>query len=334
MPLKNRLYRVVNSLKPLLFILAITGYMHPAFATELKINPDEVRGPDACGECHKKSVEIWKATPHATTFQNLPRSEKAKEIAKAMGIRRIKNESDCLSCHFTSADVDGKIKPIAGITCESCHGAGKNWIDVHSDFGGKGITAENEDPDHRKTRYETSVAAGFIRPADLYKVAENCYQCHTVPNEKLVNVGGHPAGSKFELVAWSQGDIRHNIWHTKENEVAPMPRQRLMYILGQTLDLEFALRGVAKATEKANYAVAMAKRAKIAEKRIEKIAELVDIPEIGQILSIAGAAKLKLNNEEQLLAAANEVKKEALKLATNYDGGNLQAIDALLPQLK
>ena len=65
-----------------------------------------------------------------------------------------------------------------------------------------------------------------------------------------------------------------------------------MYILGQTLDLEFALRGVAKATEKANYAVAMAKRAKIAEKRIEKIAELVDIPEIGQILAIAGAAKL------------------------------------------
>ena len=70
------------------------------------------------------------------------------------------------------------------------------------------------------------------------------------------------------------------------------------------------------------------------QKRIEKIAELVDIPEIGQILAIAGAAKLKLNNEEQLLAAANEVKKEALKLATNYDGGNLQAIDALLPQLK
>ena len=334
MPLKNKLHRAVNPLKPLLIILTITGYMHPAFATELKINPEEVRGPDACGECHKKSVEIWKATPHATTFQNLPRSEKAKEIAKAMGIRRIKNESDCLSCHFTSADVDGKIKPIAGITCESCHGAGKNWIDVHSDFGGKGITAENEDPDHRKTRYETSVAAGFIRPADLYKVAENCYQCHTVPNEKLVNVGGHPAGSKFELVAWSQGNIRHNIWHTKENEIAPMPRQRLMYILGQTLDLEFALRGVAKATEKANYAVAMAKRAKIAEKRIEKIAELVDIPEIGQILAIASAAKLKLNNEEQLLAAANEVKREALKLAANYDGGSLQAIDALLPQLK
>ena len=77
MPLKNKLYRAVNPLKPLLLILTITGYMHPASATELKINPEEVRGPDACGECHKKSVEIWKATPHATTFQNLPRSEKA-----------------------------------------------------------------------------------------------------------------------------------------------------------------------------------------------------------------------------------------------------------------
>lgn len=334
MSLENKMNLVTNSFRAVLFIMVYLGYIQSTNSNELKRDPSEIRGPDACGECHKKSVEIWKTTHHATTFQNLPRSDRAKEIAKAMGIRRIKNESDCLSCHFTSAEADEKVKPIAGITCESCHGAGKNWIDVHSDFGGKGVTAENEDPDHKTVRYETSVAAGFIRPTDLYKVAENCYQCHTVPNEKLVNVGGHPAGSKFELVAWSQGEVRHNVWYTTDNNLTSINRQRLMYIVGQALDLEFALRGVAKATEKAKYAVAMAKRAKIAEKRIEKIAGLVDIPEIQKILAIAGEAKLKLNNEEKLLLAATAVKEEASKLANNYDGGAFQNIDPLLPTLE
>ena len=334
MPLTSRMYLVANFFTVCLFVLVAQSYMQPALSDDLKRDPAEIRGPDACGECHKNSVELWKNTHHATTFQSLPRSDKAKEIAKAMGIRRIKNESDCLSCHFTSAEVDGKVKPIAGITCESCHGAGKNWIDVHSDFGGKGVTAENEDPDHKKTRNETSVAAGFIRPANLYKVAENCYQCHTVPNEKLVNVGGHPAGSKFELVAWTQGEVRHNVWYTKDNNFTSANRQRLMYVVGQVLDLEFALRGVAKATEKAKYAVAMAKRAKIAEKRIQKITELVDIPELKEILAIASAAKLKLNNEEQLLDAANAVKEQAVKLATTHDGGTFQDLDPLLPKLE
>ena len=250
-----------------------------------------------------------------------------------MGIRRIKSASDCLTCHFTSTAVDGEAKPIAGITCESCHGAGKNWIDVHSDFGGKGVTAETEEPAHRTMRYETSVAEGLIRPARLYAVAQNCYTCHTVPNEKLVNVGGHPAGSKFELVKWSQGEIRHNVWYSKENNAAPIERQRMMYVVGQALDLEFALRGVAKATEKADYAVAMAKRAKIAEKRITKISEAVDAPEIKAILAIAADAKLKLNNEEQLTAAANAVAAEAIKFADGYDGSQFSGIDALLPKL-
>ncbi len=302
-------------------------------AQDLRLNPELVKGPDACGECHKSSISVWKETHHATTFKNLPRSEKAKEIAKAMGIRRIKNESDCLGCHFTSAIIDGKTKPIAGITCESCHGAGEGWIDVHSDFGGKGVTAENEDPSHKVTRYEQSEAAGLIRPSQLYSVAQNCYTCHTVPNEKLVNVGGHPAGSKFELASWINGEIRHNVWYSAENNSSSIERQRMMYIVGQALDLEHALRGVAKATEKAKYAVSMAKRAKAAEKRLGQIAETVNLPEINSILLIAEGVKLKLNNEEQLTKAADGISSEAIKLSNNYDGSQLAELDALLPKI-
>jgi len=77
----------------------------------------------------------------------------------------------------------------------------------------------------------------------------------------------------------------------------------------------------------------MAKRAKIAEKRIKKIAEAVDAPEIQAILAIAADAKLKLNNEEQLTAAANAVAVEAMKLADGYDGSQFAGLDALLPKL-
>jgi len=314
----------------LIFGLA-TVTMNVASAQELRLEPAKVKGPDACGECHKESVLKWKLTRHSKTFKELPRKKSAKTIAKKMGLRRIKAGSDCLTCHFTSAEVKGKVKPIAGITCESCHGAGRDWINVHSDFGGKGVTAQTEKPDHKKVRYEKSESTGMIRPRRLYSVAANCYGCHTVPNEKLVNVGEHPAGSKFELVSWSQGEVRHNVWYSKKNNGASANRKRMMYIVGKVLDLEFALRGVAKATKKAKYAVAMARRAAAAKKDVGKIAGAVSAPEIKEILAAASKARLKLNNAAELTAAADKISAAAKKFAGSHDGSNFAAIDSMIP---
>ena len=303
----------------------------PASAQQLKLDPAKVMGPDACGECHKTSAAAWKETTHAKTFKSLPRSEDAKKIAKNLGLKRIKAESDCLSCHFTSVEKDGKAKPIAGIVCESCHGAARDWVKLHSDYGGKDVTREKEDPAHKKERYAKSEAAGMIRPVRLYDVASNCFGCHTVPNEKLVNVGGHAAGSKFELVAWTHGEVRHNVWYTKENNESPAPRKRLMYVVGLMLDFEHGLRGVAKATEKAKYAKAMARRASRAKKALAKVAEATQAPEIAEILAIAKDAKLKLNNEAALTAAADKVAAAARRFVESHDGRQLAAVDPLVP---
>ena len=305
-----------------------------AKAQQLHLDPTKVMGPDACGECHKSSIEAWKGSHHFSTFKTLPRQKEARTIADKMGLKRIKAASDCLSCHFTSAIVKGKAKPIAGITCESCHGAGRDWIKVHSDFGGKDVKAENESPAHKTERYAKSEAAGMIRPSKLYKVAQNCYSCHTVPNEKLVNKGGHAAGSKFELVAWSQGEVRHNVWYSKKNRVAAIERQRMMYLIGRALDLEYSLRGVAKATKKADYADKMAKRAKKARKRITAIAKLIDAPELMAMYKAAKAAKLKLKNEAKLTAAADAVARHAQAMADKYDGSTFGGLDAVLPSAK
>ena len=323
--------RLAGALGACALALAFAAAPHEASSQELRLDPANVVGPDACGECHKSSVTSWTLTHHATTFRNLPRSDKAKEITGNLGIKRIKAESDCLTCHFTSAMDGDRVKPIAGISCESCHGAGKGWIDVHSDYGGKDVTRESETAAHRDQRFADSEAAGMIRPTRLYDVAANCYGCHTVPNERLVNVGGHAAGSRFELVAWTQGELRHNVWYSKENDEASAERKRMMYVVGRALDLEFGLRGVARATEKADYAVAMAKRAKRAIKRLEQIAEVVSIAEVDEILAAAGAAKLKLNNEAALTEAADAVSAAARRLAEAYDGSTFAALDPLIP---
>lgn len=303
----------------------------PGSAQELRLDPAKVKGPAACGECHKVEAAIWKETHHSTTFRELPRSDKAREIADKLGLKRIMAESDCLTCHFTSQTEDGDVKPTAGISCESCHGAGADWIKVHADYGGEDVTREQEAPDHKEQRYAQSEAAGMIRPLHLYDVAANCYSCHTVPNENLVNAGGHPAGSKFSLVAWSQGEVRHNVFYSKENDEASAERKRMMYIVGEALDLEYALRGVAKATVKDNYAVEMAKRAKRAELALKKIAESVSTPEIEQMLAAAEAANLRLNNEAELTAAAEKVAAAARAFADGYDGSDFAGVDPLIP---
>ena len=322
---------LIASAQLILGVVVVYAIQGPAHAQELRLDPAKVAGPDACGECHKSSVNSWKLTKHSTSFKTLPRAEAAKEISKKMGLRRIKAGSDCLTCHFTTAIVKDKPKPVAGTSCESCHGAGKDWIKEHSDFGGKGVTRETEVPAHREARYKKSMAAGMIRPADIYRVANNCFECHTVPNEKLVNVGGHKAGSKFDLVSWSQGELRHNVWYTKANDEASANRKRMLYIVGKALDLEHAMRGVAKATQKAAYAVSMAKRAAAARSALEKVAGTVQVAEISEIVETAKAAALKLNNAAQLNAAADKVGAAARKFASSHDGSKLAAVDALIP---
>jgi hypothetical protein len=328
----KRLTSIASSIS-LLAILLMASIVS-AHASEFRLDPARVQGPDVCADCHEYNVSAWRETHHFKTFKELPSRPKAREIADKMGLKRIKEGSDCLGCHFTAKPNDaGKVKTIAGITCESCHGAGDKYVDIHSDFGGKDVTAENEDPAHRDKRWKDAVAAGMIRPSDAYAVAQNCYSCHTVPNEKLVNVGGHTAGSKFELVRWTQGEIRHNMHYTngKENVEASVERRRMLYLVGKMLDLEFAYRGLADATTKADYAISMAKRAQRATAQLKALNEGLNNSIISQIVALGEATKLKLNARDTYLAAAGKVAGLAKEFSSSTDPASLAAVDARLP---
>jgi hypothetical protein len=297
-------------------------------------DPAKVQGPEACGECHKQEVEAWKLTHHFATFNDMHRTDEAKAIAEKMGIKRIKSESLCLNCHYTEkAAADGPAV-IAGVACESCHGAAKDWINVHNDYG-KGFKKETEPADHKAMRVAASVAHGMLKPDNVYAVAENCFQCHIVTDEKLVNVGGHQAGGgDFELVAYSQGEVRHNFFDSggKVNATDSPARLRLLFTVGTLLDLEYSLRAVGRATEKATYALNYAHRVKALKAKLAQINAAAPTPEVTDILAATANVSLKLNNGAELDAAADKVATLAQAFAKAHDGSDLAGVDPLLPK--
>ena len=289
-------------------------------------------GPNACAECHKQEAEAWKGSHHFKTFRDMPRNTKANEIAEKMGVRRIKSESLCLNCHFTVQQKNDKPEPVAGISCESCHSAGQDWIKVHSGYSGK--KADTETKAEKDARWKLADSKGMIRPRSLYQLAKNCYSCHVVPQEELVNKGGHRAGSAFELLSWSQGEVRHNTWHTKgkENVPANAAHKRMLYLVGLGVELEMALRAISKATVRKVYAFEMAKRADRARKLLAAAAKAApDVPEIAKMVEFAQSAGLKLNNEGSLTAAADGVSKLIESITEKYDGSTMAGLDSLMP---
>jgi hypothetical protein len=233
----------------------------------------------------------------------------------------MKAESLCVKCHYTSQQAAGDtIRAISGVSCESCHAAATDWNKAHS----------NKDDPERLIKAEK---LGLIRPGNYYAVAANCFSCHTVPEEKLVNVGGHTAGSDFELVAWLQGEIRHNFQKApKINAETPPPARRMLYVVGRVLDLEYGLRGLATATEPGNFAESMTKRVVAAKGKLKEVQDAIKSDDLKQILDAADGVELKINHSASLTQAAEKIAAIARKFSSGNDGAGFAAIDPMLPR--
>jgi hypothetical protein len=216
--------------------------------------------PERCAECHRSEFEVWQSTKHATQFGTLHTLDRAKEIYKKLDLRLIRRATDeqtpaCLQCHYTPRADGGTVRASIGVSCESCHGPAREWIGVHNDYGAREASLETEQ--HREQRIANSRARGQLRPSDVYGLAANCFQCHTVPNERLVNEG-HSGGSTFELVGEIE-KIRHNFLQSfltgdgKTNAESSRARKRVLHVVGRALDVEYSLRGIAVATTEDAY---------------------------------------------------------------------------------
>ena len=125
-------------------------------------------GVKSCKMCHKKDdggnqFGKWEATSHAKAFEVLG-TPKAKEAGAKAGVADPQQSGKCLQCHstaydFTETKQTDTIPVEEGVSCESCHGAGKNY----------------KSKEMMKNR-EECVKNGMIYPAN-----KNCTKCH---NEK------------------------------------------------------------------------------------------------------------------------------------------------------
>lgn len=303
----------------------------------LRVDPDKVlitdgTGQKPCGECHKSEVELWRTTKHAMQFDSLHRSDRGKEIMQDMGLRVTKRQDAiCMRCHYT---VGPDRVAVAGVSCESCHGPARDWINVHNKFANGARDRTQETPAAREQRVAASRAGGMLRPStDIYAVAANCFECHTVPMEPLVNRGKHSTGSKsFDLVA-AVNKIRHNFLNPGGQVVnRPMTREqtRVMFVMGRVLGYEYALRGVATATTDGRYLSGMVQRVSTASDKLDDVTEAMRVSAVDSVLAIGRTVKLKANNRAELERAADQIRAVGQRFASGVNGATLTGLDPLV----
>jgi predicted Fe-S protein YdhL (DUF1289 family) len=321
----------------LLLLVALTN---PAAAQQapsspyLRVDPERILVKDAtsgqpCGECHKQETEAWRETKHAKGFESMHRTDAAKEYMNSLGFRTAKRqEALCMRCHYT---VGTEKTAVAGVSCESCHGAAKDWVNVHNKFVGGAKSKADETPAATEARLGAARAAGMLTPSmDLYGVAANCFDCHTAPVERLVNESQHNGGSpKFDLVE-RMGKIRHNFLGGGANRETSRERKRVVFVVGRMLAYEYAIRGMAYATGDGTYAKSKSKAVKRAFDQLQEISGAARIPAVDAALAAGQKAKLTVNNNADLLAAAEQIRAAGQRFASGNNGSTLAALDAVI----
>ena len=345
----KRLYFVTISL------MAIAGFLAPVILAQgadeevekkkaAKIIGAE-QSENGCVNCHAREVEVWKQTPHFSTFEKRHRSDRANEIQANLGRtgskKSMKRASDCRQCHYTSQLANNRIRPISGVSCESCHGPGMEWNNIHNKAGGD-ISASTmrwgegrqESPDQRAKRLAAAAAKGMIHSEMIYEIATNCFGCHTVPNESLVNKGKHKAGSDFDLVVWSQGQVRHNYLSSDGAPASPTNRpattaeKRYRYVIGAMVDLEYTLKNLANVKEKGGaFHKAMVERANRVRKKIDAVLNAAPIATLSAALGsvpspITEATAIGADLPDKVGAATQKFAGESV---------DLSAIDSQIP---
>ncbi len=93
-------------------------------------------GYQKCKTCHKKEAignqfGAWLESRHAKAYETLG-TEKAKKWGAEAGVDNPQTDDRCIKCHSTAHGipderVSRKFDRTAGVQCESCHGAGKDY---------------------------------------------------------------------------------------------------------------------------------------------------------------------------------------------------------------
>lgn len=283
--------------------------MHQAAQAEIF-----AQGPKTCQECHNAEFKLWEKTQHFKSFRTVHKKEEAKKIAVASGGKKsMKKNAVCIMCHYTAVQkkAGGKSRPKAGTSCESCHGASSDWLDVHNDYGGANVKREDESAEHKTKRQQAAVDAGMTWSFMRYEIAENCMSCHGLARDELeadaltkMLGAGHPLNPDFELVAYSQGSVRHRFYPPDMTTNAEMSAAELAetFIQGQAAKLVSASAALSKSDD-AKYQEAQQKRASDATAALsavslpEAVALVADPTRANALALVAAIAGKDLSGE-------------------------------------
>ena len=128
-------------------------------------------GASKCKACHIKQYKSWAETRMAQSFEVLKPGARAEE-KKAAGLDPDADytaDAECLPCHTTGYGEPGGFESLAatpamvGIQCESCHGAGSDYLAKDK------MSLQNKEYDRSEL-----LAAGLVIPGE-----ETCTsKCH------------------------------------------------------------------------------------------------------------------------------------------------------------
>ncbi len=148
-----------------LFLLIFTAIFQPIEVLARAPMRFNYVGVDLCKLCHKakelgNQFDVWANTAHSKAFYTLGTPE-AQEVATKVGVINPQQSGKCLRCHstchaFTEEEVSTDLRLEDGVQCESCHGAGEEYMYVE--------VMEN---------MEDAKAVGLIIPTE-----ETCRKCH------------------------------------------------------------------------------------------------------------------------------------------------------------
>ncbi|MCB9398740.1 MAG: hypothetical protein H6510_13080 [Acidobacteria bacterium] len=288
-----------------------------------------------CRECHVSEFEVWEKTGHARSFWELHRKAPAMEIAQKMGVSLIKRDSPCLKCHYTINDLEPPVRAISGVSCESCHGAALDWVQVHADYGTPGADPKLEMPEHREQRIQTSLDAGMRRGDDFYALALRCLECHSVPDAELVNRGGHSTGTRnFDFLEMSQGAIRHNFLQSflegdgRTNAEAEPDEQRRMFVLGRVAALEIALRNLAQSNQEV-YGQAQLRFLRESRRKLQSVQDRLQLGHFQKMLTSTADVTVR-TDKVTLLEKAKNIGDWAMALEKESLSADWSALDGLI----
>lgn len=207
---------------------AVSG-QSPNPGSGVKNGPTKVYfGVEACVGCHsegKKQKPLVCTCEEVLTWQKLDKhkdanrvlgEKRAEQMGKLLGITgEVAKEPSCISCHgvlVKGGQIDSTFNPADGVSCGSCHGAYKEWVDKHGVAFGLAKSREEWRSHSRKTKEDDYGMTDLWDPAKRATMCNSCHIGNTAEGKVVTHAmyaAGHPPLPGIEVANFSEAMPRH-----------------------------------------------------------------------------------------------------------------------------